>query len=145
MCIRDRTKELEKESPSTVSDEPDDSGLLAMPGDDPSMSARDATWKRLDEGGRVMAAGFVPGGSVVVALATADRSRALVVRIQPDGESRIIFEIDPRAVTGTDGKPSARILEDDGEACMVTFLRWDAAQGCLFVGGSFGVEAYRPA
>lgn len=124
-----------------VTDEPDDSGILALPGDDPAQVARDATWKRLDEGGRVMAAGFVPGGSVVIALATTDRSRAFIVRVQPDGEARIIVEIDPRAVTSAN--PIA--VEDDGEACTVTFLRWDATRGCLFVGGNFGVEAYKPA
>jgi hypothetical protein len=124
-----------------MADEPDDSGVLALPGDDPAHTARDAAWKRFDEGGRVMAASFVSGGSVVIALATADRSRAFIVRIQPDGEARIIVEIDPRAVTSAN--PIA--VEDDGEACTVTFLRWDAARGCLFVGGNFGVETYKPA
>jgi hypothetical protein len=117
-----------------TSEEPDDSGILAVPGDDPAHSARDATWKRLEESGSSMAAAYVPGGSVVIALATADRSRALLVRVQPDGEARIIAEVDPRLTKG----------EDDGEACSVTFLRWDAARGCLFVGGNFGVETYRP-
>jgi hypothetical protein len=123
--------------PST--EEPDDSGVLAVPGDDPAQSARDAAWKRLEETGRVMAAAFVPGGSVVVALSTTDRSRAFLVRIKPDGEARIIAEVDPRA-------PEAQeAAEDNGDVCRVTFVRWDAALGCLFVGGSFGVEAYRPA
>ncbi|MDF2697906.1 MAG: hypothetical protein K0S65_6289, partial [Labilithrix sp.] len=117
-----------------AADEADDSGVLAVPGEDPSQSPRDATWKRLEEGGRAMAATFVPGGSVVIALSTPDRSRAVVVRIQPDGEARIIAEVDPRMTKA----------EDDGEACTVTFLRWDAARGCLFVGGSFGVDAYKP-
>ncbi|HVJ93144.1 MAG TPA: hypothetical protein VM580_25260, partial [Labilithrix sp.] len=67
--------------------------------------------------------------------ATADRASALVVRIQSDGEARIIAEIDPRSSKA----------DDDGEFCTVTFLRWDTARGCLFVGGNFGVEAYRPA
>lgn len=116
-------------------DEGDDSGVLAVPGEDVTQSARDATWKRLEESGRAMAAAFVPGGSVVVAVSTPDRARASIVRIQPDGEARIIAEIDPRAMRA----------DDDGEACTVTFLRWDAARGCLFVGGSFGVEAYKPA
>jgi len=118
--------------PAASGDEADDSGVLAVPGDDPAQGARDRTWKRLDEDGRVMAAAFVPGGSVVIALGSADRASAFVVRIQPDGEARIIAEIDPRKG------------EDDGDACVVTFIRWDAARGCLFVGGSFGVEAYRP-
>lgn len=113
--------------------EPDDSGILAVPGDDPTQNVRDATWKQLDESGRLMAATFVPGGSVVVAVSVPDRSRALIVRIQADGEARIIAEVDPRRA------------DDDGEACTVTFLRWDTTRGCLFVGGNFGVEAYRPA
>ena len=117
---------------SSASDEADDSGILAVPGDDATQIARDAAWKHLEEGGRAMAAAFVPGGSVVVAVATPDRARALLVRIQPDGEARIIAEVDPRKV------------EDDGDACTVTFIRWDATRGCLFVGGNFGVEAYRP-
>jgi hypothetical protein len=120
--------------PASAADDADDSGVLAVPGEDPAQSARDTAWKQLDESGRVMAATFVPGGSVVLALATPDRARAFVVRIQPDGEARIIAEIDPRTMKA----------EDDGEACTVTFLRWDAARGCLFVGGNFGVEAYRP-
>jgi hypothetical protein len=36
------------------------------------------------------------------------------------------------------------LKDDDGEACAVTFIRWDPASGCLFVGGNFGVEAYKP-
>jgi hypothetical protein len=117
-------------------DEPDDSGVLAVPGDDPSQSVRDATWRSFDETGRVMAAAFVSGGSVVVALATGDRARAFLVRIQPDGQARIIAEVDPRGSVSS---------EDEGQVCNVTFLRWNVARGCLFVGGSFGVEAYRPA
>ncbi len=115
-------------------DEGDDSGVLAVPGEDITQTARDSAWRRLEETGRAMAAAFVPGGSVVVALATPDRARASIVRIQPDGEARIIAEVDPRTMKA----------EDDGEACTVTFLRWDAARGCLFVGGNFGVEAYKP-
>lgn len=115
-------------------DEADDSGVLAVPGEDAAQSARDKTWKRLEETGRIMAAAFLPGASLVLALATPDRSRALIVRVQTNGDARIIAEIDPR--TGA--------AEDDGEACTVTFVRWDAANGCLFVGGNFGVEAYRP-
>ncbi|MBX3209487.1 MAG: hypothetical protein KF764_30920 [Labilithrix sp.] len=119
---------------ASAADEMDDSGLLALPGEDAETNARDLAWKRLEESGRAMAAAFVPGGSVVVAVSTPDRARAFVVRIQPDGEARIIAEIDPRAAK----------VDDDGEACTVTFLRWDAARGCLFVGGNFGVEAYSP-
>ncbi len=119
---------------STAGDEADDSGILAVPSEDGAQSSRDAVWRRFEESGRAMAAGFLPGGSVVVALSTPDRARAVLVRIQPDGEARIIAEIDPRTSKA----------EDDGEACVVTFVRWDATRGCLFVGGNFGVEAYRP-
>jgi hypothetical protein len=108
--------------------EHEDSGLLAVPSEDPT-NARDATWRTLEETGRVMAASNVPGGSVVLAVASADRSRALLVRIKPDGEARIIAEVDPR---------------HEDAACVVTFVRWDAS-GALVVGGTFGVEAYRPA
>lgn len=121
-------------------DEGDDSGVLAVPGEDPTQSARDAVWKHLDETGRVMAATIMPGGSVVIALGVPDHARARLVRIQPDGEARIIAEVDPHPVSSRD-----RGAEDDGEPCTVTFVRWDAARGCLFVGGNFGVEAYRPA
>ena len=104
-----------------------------------------------------MAATFVPGGSAVVALATPDRTRALLVRIRPDGEVRIIAELDPRQAVETERKGAvgakgasstkgAVSKEDDDEpVCVVTFLRWDAHRGCLVAGGNFGVEAYRPA
>jgi hypothetical protein len=105
--------------------EPEDSGLLAVPSEDPA-NARDATWRRLDASGRVMAACYVPGSSVVLAIASADRCRALLVRIKPDGEARIIAEVEGDA------------------SCVVTFVRWDAS-GALVVGGTFGVETYRPA
>lgn len=110
----------------------DESGLLAVPADDPAESQRDAAWRALDDSGRVMAAAFVPGDAVVLALASPDRARAFLVRIQPDGEQRIIAELDPRT-------------EDDGSSCVVSAMRWDAARGCLVVVGSFGVHAYRPA
>ena len=125
--------------PATV-DDADDSGILAIPGDDAAQSARDVVWRRLEESGRAMAAAFLPGDSVVVALSTRDRARALLVRIQHDGETRIIAEMDPRVPAST----HAPAVEDDGEPCVVTFMRWDATRGCLFVGGNFGVEAYRP-
>jgi hypothetical protein len=128
-------------------DDADDSGILAIPSDD-AQSLRDAAWRRLEESGHAMAAAFVPGDGVVVALSTPDRSRALLVRIQPDGEARIIAEVDPRghAASARQPSPSRRASgEDEGERCVVTFLRWDEARGCLFVGGTFGVEAYRPA
>jgi hypothetical protein len=125
-------------------EEADDSGVLAVPGDDPTQSVRDATWKGFDESGHVMAATFVPGGSVVVALRAPNRASALIVRIQQDGEARIIAEVDrPKGVA-----PQTAAQQDDEEdapLCAVTFVRWDAARGCLFVGGNFGVEAYRPA
>ncbi|MBX3229951.1 MAG: hypothetical protein KIT84_26045 [Labilithrix sp.] len=110
----------------------DESGMIAVPGDDADDKARDAAWRLLDETGRVMAATYVPGGAVVLALASPDRARAFLVRVQPDGEQRIIAEVDPRS-------------EDDGSSCVVTGMRWDATRGCLVVAGSFGVHAYRPA
>lgn len=110
----------------------DESGLLAVPGDDPAESARDAAWRALDDRGRVMVAAFVPGDAVVLALASPDRARAFLVRIQPDGEQRIIAEVDPRT-------------EDDGSSCVVSAMRWDATRGALVVTGSFGVHAYKPA
>ena len=116
-------------------DDADDSGVLAVPSDDPT-HPRDATWKRLEQGGHVMAAGFVPGGSVVLALASPDRNRAMLVRIQPDGEARIIAEVDPSTRPGFD---------DDTSTCAVHFVRWSMDHGSLYVGGTFGLEAYRPA
>ena len=68
-----------------------------------SSAARDATWKRLDETGRVTAAALVPGESVVVALDGPDRP--VLVRILIDGVARIIAEIDTSAT------------DDDVEAC----------------------------
>jgi hypothetical protein len=118
-------------------EQPDDSGMLAAPGDDPTQSARDGAWRMLDESGRVMAAAFLPGGSVVVALASPERTTAFLVRIQPDGDRRIIAEVDPRQASAS--------ADDDDPPCLVTFVRWDTARNCLFVGGNFGVEAYRPA
>ena len=112
----------------------DDSGVLAAPGEDPMHATRDATWKRLEETSRPMAAAVLPGGSVVLALESPDHARVLLVRVQSNGEARIIAEVEPR--------PSR--VADEGEGCSVTFLRWDTTRGCLFVGGSFGVEAYRP-
>jgi len=111
-------------------DAPDESGTLATPGDEPQHKARDAAWKVLEETGRTMAATFLPGGSVIVAVATPDWGRALLVRIVEDGAARIIAEIDPR--------------EDTGDACKVTHLRWDAAGNRLIAYGSFGVTAFRP-
>lgn len=111
-----------------ATEDSDESGMLAVPGDDP----RDHAWKELEDTGRVMAAAFVPGDAVVLALATPDRARAFLVRITSDGEERIIAEVDPR-------------LEDDGSSCVVHAMRWDATRSCLVVAGSFGVHAYRPA
>lgn len=118
----------------SLAEEVEDSGVFATQGEDPSQRARDAAWRALDETGRVMAAGLLPGGNIVVAMASFDRSRAWLVRVRGDGEARIIAEVDPRSSSG----------DEDEEACVVTFVRWDAARGWLFVGGSFGVEAYRP-
>ena len=122
------------------SDEGDDSGMLpitalAEAGDDPKNRPRDATWRRLEESGRLTAAVVVPGESVVVALDGPDRP--VLVRILTDGAARIIAEID----TGS--------TDDEGAACRVTGLRWDAGRGCLLATGTFGahpfVLAFRPA
>jgi hypothetical protein len=84
----------------------------------------------LEETGRAMAATFLPGASVILALATPDWARALLVRIVEDGTARILAEIDPR--------------EDTGDACKVTHLRWEPASNRLLAYGSFGVVAFRP-
>jgi hypothetical protein len=112
-------------------DDADDSGMLSVPGDDPKLAARDATWRRLEETGRVTAAAFVPGESVVVALEGPERP--MLVRILPDGLARIIAEIESSAA------------DDELEACRVVGLRWDGARGSLVVTGTFGAQAFRPA
>ena len=122
--------DLDEPAPSG-GDDPDDSGVLSVPGEDPSQRPRDLTWKRLDETGRVTAVASLPGGILVVALATTDWGRSRLVRISPDGAARIIAEIDAR--------------EEDGDACKVAQLRWDAATSRLVVSGNFGVCAFRPA
>lgn len=109
----------------------DESGMLAVPGDDPRYAARDAAWKRFDEAGRVTAAALVPGESVVLAVDGPDRP--VLVRILLDGVARIIAEIDTSST------------EDDVDAWRVTSLRWDAARGCLVASGPFGSQAFRPA
>jgi hypothetical protein len=106
-------------------EEIDDSGTLAVPADDPSGNARDAMWKRLEETGRVTAAAFVPGESVVVALMSPDHGRALLVRIQPDGAALIIAEI---------SEDEPRIAQ----------LRWDPSRGRLVASGAFGTFSFRP-
>lgn len=114
-----------------ATEDSDDSGALAVPGDDAASRARDAAWKLLDETGRLTAATFMPGGSVIVAVATPDWGRTQLIRILADGTARIIAEIDLR--------------EEDGDACKVTHLRWQAPKGRLVAVGSFGVCAFRPA
>jgi hypothetical protein len=111
--------------------DPDDSGMLATPGDDTKHRARDATWKRLEEAGHITAAAFVPGESVV--LAVDGPERPVLVRISLEGVARIIAEID---TSGGD---------DEVEACRVTTLRWDVGRGCLVASGTFGAQAFRPA
>jgi hypothetical protein len=111
--------------------DPDDSGMLVVPGDDTRHAARDTTWKRLEEEGKVTAAVVVPGDSVIVALDAADRP--LLVRILNDGVARIIAEIDTSAG------------DDEAAACRVTGLRWDVGRGCLVATGTFGAQAFRPA
>lgn len=109
----------------------DESGPLPVPGDDPAFSARDAAFRRFDEAGEVEAAVVVPGGSMVVALETDDPSRALLVRILPDGLSVIIAEIDAGG--------------DEGQPCRVRALHWDSARGWVIAIGTFGTQAFRPA
>lgn len=108
----------------------DDSGMLPVPGDDPKLAARDATWRRLDEAGGVTAAALLPGDGVVLALDAPGRPQ--LVRILPDGTARIIAEIELPA--GDD--------ELDGR---VTALRWDGARGSLVATGAFGAQAFKPA
>ena len=114
-----------------ATDDSDESGMLAVPGDDPKLVARDASWRRLDETGRITAAAFVPGESVVLALDGPDRP--MLVRILADGVARIIAEIESSAV------------DDETEASRVTALRWDGPRGCLVATGTFGAQAFRPA
>ena len=111
-------------------DDADDSGLLAVPGDDPKLAARDATWRRLEETGRVTAAALVPGDTVIVALDGPERP--MLVRILTDGAARIIAEIE--AAT-----------DDEQTVSSITGLRWDASRGSLVVTGTFGAQAFRPA
>jgi hypothetical protein len=118
------------DGPGLVEDS-DDSGMLAVPGDDPKLAARDATWRRLEETGRITAVAFVPGDSVVVALDGPERP--MLVRILPDGVARIIAEIESSAV------------DDEIAACRVIGLRWDGPRGSLVVTGTFGAQAFRPA
>ena len=120
--------------------DPDDSGMLLVGsfdaltdglGEDAKHAARDATWKRLEETGKITAATLVPGESVVVAIDGPERP--VLVRILSDGVARIIAEID----TST--------ADDEVEACRVTGLRWDVGRGCLVATGTFGAQAFRPA
>lgn len=106
-----------------------ESGTLVAPGEE-KQSARDSAWRHLDESGRVTAAAFVPGDSVVVAVD--ERTRTMLVRIRPDGVARIVAEIDAPG-------------DEDGEPLRVTALRWDASSGWLVARGTFGVQAFRPA
>lgn len=117
----DRAWERVAEPAAFVLEDPDDA---VVPSDD--ASARDAAWKKLDEGGRVMATATIPGGSVVLALPSGEK--VILVRVLPDGEARILAEI-----------------EMAEEKAVVASLRWDGAGGHLVVTGNFGVEAYRPA
>ena len=120
--------------------DPDDSGMLVVSsfdvlsdglGEDAKHAARDATWKRLEETGKITAATLVPGESVVIAIDGPERP--VLVRILIDGVARIIAEID----TST--------ADDEVEACRVTGLRWDVGRGCLVATGTFGAQAFRPA
>jgi hypothetical protein len=105
----------------------DDSGTLAVPGEDPRQSARDKTWKELEETGRLTAAVLVPNDAVVVALDAPERP--VLVRIDEAGVARIIAEVEGR---------------DDSEPAKVIALRWDQTRGWLIASGTFGVQAFRP-
>ena len=108
----------------------EESGIIAVPSDDKD-NARDVAWKALDDAGRVTAATFVPGGSVVIALSKLDDTeRVVLVRIVPTGDARIIAEIDGG---------------EESERANVASLRWDAAHGLIVAFGSFGAQAFRPA
>jgi hypothetical protein len=118
----------------------DDSGMLLASsfdvladglGEDAKHAARDATWKRLEESGKITAATLMPGESVVIALDGPERP--VLVRILTDGVARIIAEIDTSSA------------DDEVEACRVTALRWDVGRGCLVATGTFGAQAFRPA
>ena len=103
-------------------------------GIDPALEPRDTTWRRLEDDGRITAVAFVPGGSVVVAFETAEvPDRVRLVRIQADGEARIIAEIEGGAA------------DDQSASCRVTGMRWDGARGGLVVTGTFGRQTFQPA
>lgn len=110
-----------------LADAPDDSGMLATPGEDPQVSARDATWRRLDESGRVTAAVLGDGDDVILAMTGPDRP--VLVRIDADGVARIVAEIE---------------VGDDEDPAHVSHLRWDRARGWLLATGTFGVQAFHP-
>ncbi len=118
-------------APEPGVDDVDDSGMLAVPGEDPNLAPRDAAWRRLEETGRITAVALVPGESVVLALDGPERP--MLVRILRDGVARIIAEIESSA------------SEDELLACRVTGLRWDEARDCLVATGTFGAQAFRPA
>lgn len=114
-----------------IMDVVEESGPLPVPGVDPTQSARDSVWRRFEESGRLSAAALLPGGAVVVAIEEA--SRALLVRIRPDGVARIIAEID---------RSDARA---EADAWIVTGLRFRNGDGWLVATGAFGIQAFRPA
>ncbi len=118
--------------PEGGDEDADDSGALPVPGMDPALAARDARWRALEEATRLTAAAFLPGGSVVVALPSPDGVRARLVRIPPEGDARIIGEVEPKS-------------PEDDDACEVRGLRWDAERGVLVATGNFEPHAFRPA
>jgi len=132
----DRAWARVQQLPDSARDDADDSGMLATPGEDQKHGLRDATWRGLEETGRITAATLVPGESVIVALDGADGP--VLVRIVADGAARIIAEIDP-TTSDSDAEP------DDARGCRVTGLRWDVALGCIVATGTFGTQAFRPA
>jgi hypothetical protein len=95
-------------------------------GEDPAYAQRDATWRRHEEAGHVMAVAALPGDGIVFALGGAGSERPRIVRIAADGSARILAE-----------------LEGPSEGS-VTALRWDASSNALIVTGAFGLAAFRP-
>jgi hypothetical protein len=121
---------------AVTGDDDVDSGAFPVPGLDPLHAARDARWRSLEESARVMAATLLPGGSVVLAVASPDGARARLVRIPSDGEPRIIAEIDPL---------ERRERDERDEGCEVASLAWDEERSLLVATGNFERQAFRPA
>lgn len=120
-------------TPEGAEEEPEESGMLPVPGLDPAFAARDARWRALEEDAHVSAATFLPGGSVVVAIPAPDGGRVRLVRILPEGDARIIAEVEPPAA-------------EEDEPLEVRALHWDAERGVLLATATKNERhAFRPA